>query len=399
MSNYTSFDEESKASTGFKPQEGTWEQLQAHIETAETIRDAIVSLERTGKNGDVEVSKLIKALKSSHDSVIKKLNFSVEEEREDENKSLSMADILRRYWEVTRRKANVVTSGFKDLDDMLGGGWEEQRLVILAAPPNVGKTTLAHMWAETAAFHGRPVLYMTTEDTPTALTGKTIARLGKIPYDAVSKGYPEYETRINDTIATLLQRESAERLIYLDGTESISLAKIRKIAREHFDKYSTEKGGGPGIIVMDYLQELARRVSNELGSVEPRIINTAISQFARSIAIELHCTVIAISSINRSSYERSGSATSGVLSAMKESGDIEYATDVALSLYEEKKDDRNTNGLTPMTLYVDKNRQGKRNVCSSLDFYGEFQQFTPSTFVANEEDEIIPIQNKLKRIK
>ncbi len=86
MSNYSISNEENK---GFKPQQGTWESIQSHIETAETIRDTIVSLERTGKNGDVEVSKLIKALKESHDSVLRKLQFSEVKEEKKENERTS----------------------------------------------------------------------------------------------------------------------------------------------------------------------------------------------------------------------------------------------------------------------------------------------------------------------
>jgi replicative DNA helicase len=286
----------------------------------------------------------------------------------------SSHDILLEYWNKASKRKNTITTGFKSLDDILSGGVESERLITLLGAPNTGKTTFAHQMAETMADRGRPVLYVTSEDSPNALLAKTIARVGGIDYTPVLKAWPDHETRIKATILELLDRTSSQRLHYLDSTNGVDLIAIKDAAKAHFARFTSENGGGPGILFVDYLQRIARAMKRKLSiKNELREVVTDVAEELRAIAKDLDCAVIAIASQNRGGYTR---GEAGSLASAKESGDVEYTTDVMLALTEDKERKKTVPHLTPIALHIDKNRQGPKDVKVALDFYANRQQFT-----------------------
>src|SRR5882762_3605872 len=78
----------------------------------------------------------------------------------------------------------TVGTSLTELDQILGGGLEPQRLMVLLGGPGGGKTTLANQIAYSASIAGRPVLFVSSEEPPFSLLSKTLARIGKIPYSA-----------------------------------------------------------------------------------------------------------------------------------------------------------------------------------------------------------------------
>lgn len=285
-------------------------------------------------------------------------------------------ELLASYWQQVAQRRNSASTGFRRLNDVLSGGFETKRLVILLGAPNTGKTTFAHQLADYIADDGRPVLYVTSEDTPGALFAKTLARVGQISYTAVLKGWPQERAKIDAALMAQMDRKSLDRLRYLDATNGITLAHIREKAKQHFALFTAEHGGGPGIIFIDYLQQIARDIRTLSGSqLDPREIVTLVVKQFRALAIELECSVVAISSQSRSGYTRS--ETQGALASAKESGDIEYCADVLLALTEDKDKNRVAPpGQTPILLHVDKNRQGEKNKSIAYNFLGARQMFT-----------------------
>jgi len=287
----------------------------------------------------------------------------------------SARELLADYWNQVSRRVNTATTGFRSLNEALSGGIEAERLVILLGAPNTGKTTFAHQVADHIADSGRPVLYVTSEDRPSALVAKTLSRIGGIDYTPVLKGWDTHRVAITAAIAQQMERQSSERLRYLDATNGIDMATIKERAARHFEQYRDEqRGGGPGVLIVDYLQRVARavKVRNTL-TADLREVVTRVAEELRGLSVDLNCGVIAIASQNRGGYTR-GESTS--LASAKESGDIEYTADVMLALVEDKERKKTSPNLTPVALHVDKNRQGEKDIKIALDFYTKRQQFT-----------------------
>ncbi len=290
---------------------------------------------------------------------------------------VSVRDLLASYWEQVSRRRNVASTGFSGLNDVLSGGIEDSRLVILLGAPNTGKTTFAHQIADHIADSGRPVLYVTSEDSPSALMAKTLARIGGVNYTAVLKGWESERAQIDVALVRQIDRMSSDRLHYLDVTNGVDdMDVIREKAAAHFSRYSdASQGGGPGMLVVDYLQRIARAIKTRSGmSQDLREVVTQVAEQLRALSCELHCGVMAIASQNRAGYSR---GDAGAMASAKESGDIEYTCDVLMALGEDKDQRRNVPaGMLPIMLYVDKNRQGQRGRAIPLDFWSDRQQFT-----------------------
>jgi replicative DNA helicase len=150
----------------------------------------------------------------------------------------------------------------------------------------------------------------------------------------------------------------------------ISMNELRDRARSHFEGKS-----GPGLIVVDYLQRMARATRDTVGVKELREAVTFLTERLRSLACELDCTVLAVASMNRQSgYGKNGDTSA--LSAAKESGDIEYTADVIMALVEDSSNKRTTaSWLKPRVLRIDKNRLGETTTID-LDWYADRQQFS-----------------------
>ncbi len=290
------------------------------------------------------------------------------------------------YWgHVAKRKKTVGTS-LAGLDNILGGGLEPQRLMVVLGAPGGGKTTLVNQIAVHAADSGRAVYYVTSEDLPFNLLAKTISRQSQTSYTAVLKGYEDQKERIAQALQTYQESKAATRLRYLDATMGTSLSTIRERAAAHFEQF---KDGGNGILVIDYLQRLARSLSAyREGRQDVRLAVTALSEELRAIATGLDCCVIALAAQSRASGYGSGNgASKNALASGKESGDIEYTADTVMAIVDDEMRTMQVPWLQAKVLRVDKNRQGPAgdNCVLNLDWYSDRQQFTEAFEVETEE--------------
>lgn len=273
-----------------------------------------------------------------------------------------------------RKKVPTVGTSLSELDTLLGGGLEPQRLMVLLGAPGGGKTTLANQIAYSASMAGRPVLFVSSEEPPFSLLSKTLARIGKIPYSAVLKGYEDWMDKIREVLKIYQGTPAAACLAYMDVTVGGSLDLIEKGAQQLFEQF---KAAGNGILILDYLQNFARQIlAYRNGKQDIRLAVTEISSRLRALAASLDCTVIALASQHRASqYD----ATKNALATGKESGDIEYTADVVMAIGDGSTSERTPpDGLTAKVLRVDKNRQGAAgDTCAiDLNWNGMYQEFT-----------------------
>lgn len=227
-----------------------------------------------------------------------------------------------------------VATGLPGLDDVLDGGLYEG-LYGIGAVSSLGKTTLVLQIADhIAQIDGRPVLYFALEMGWPELMAKSISR---ITYEhsrgnddnlaqstrSILKGHwkDRYSSAQRQNVLRSFEEygDYHDRIEIHDGSEKrYSVADIRQIV----DNYVGRTGEKP-VVVVDYLQIL--KPMNERATDKANV-TTSVNAL-KKLATHYHIPVIAISSFNRSSY---GSRAS--MDAFKESGEIEYSSDVLIAL-------------------------------------------------------------------
>lgn len=226
---------------------------------------------------------------------------------------------------------DYVSTGFKNIDDAIDGGLKPG-VTALGAVSSFGKTTLCVHWADNIAASGRTVLFVTIEQSAAEIASKTLSRftreIGGIPWGVISTSQMlSAKKRAHwgeDRTSLLLEacaRYSAEIAPYLRIMEcqnQPSVIEIRRVVES-----MTQHNSEPPVVFIDYLQLLAAQ--NEHDTDKQAIDKNMMS--LRQLARDFQTPVVVISSLNRSSY--SGSIE---LDSFKESGAIEYCSDLILGL-------------------------------------------------------------------
>jgi replicative DNA helicase len=212
-----------------------------------------------------------------------------------------------------------VPSGFRDLDDMLGG-FQRGNLIVVAARPAVGKSALVCNIAENvAAKQELPVAFFSLEMSETELAHRFIASRSRISNDKLrmgkvsSRDWPRVLRACNEL-------ESAP--LWLDDSSDLSLLELRAKARR-----LAANQGGLSLVIVDYMQ-LMRPEDPRINRVEQ------VSQISRGLKIlagELNVPVIGLSQLSRAPEQRPDKRP--MLSDLRESGQIEADSDVVMFIY------------------------------------------------------------------
>jgi replicative DNA helicase len=256
-------------------------------------------------------------------------------------------------------------TGFGHLDETLNG-LEKGKLYALAAMPGAGKTTLALQMAATAAQAGELVLYLSLENDAVDLARKTACRLGDVSYTMALKGkmHPEqWDMAVGEL-------EQLNGNLFL-ATPRDTMPDLHALIED----IQARAGRGVTLVVIDYLQAWVKRSATAGESADVRERIDRFAPALRSIGELYGCAVLAISSQNRAGYNpgSSPSAEKG-MSALKESGDIEYTCDALMTLQRVQEKDAPTligRPGTPLRLSVDKNRQGLTGKPIHLILHGD----------------------------
>jgi replicative DNA helicase len=214
-----------------------------------------------------------------------------------------------------------VPSGFVDLDEMTSG-FQNQDLVIVAARPSMGKTSLVLNIAQHAAIEKHtPVALFSLEMSKEALVQRMLTSEARVDAQRLRKGMLRDDdfTRMARAAGTL-----SAAPIWIDDTAGISLLEIRSKARRLRADAKIE------MVIVDYLQLIAGPSSE---SRQQEI--SAISRSLKALAKELNVPVIALSQLSRAPEQRAGDHRPQ-LSDLRESGAIEQDADVVMFIYRQE---------------------------------------------------------------
>jgi len=216
------------------------------------------------------------------------------------------------------RTTGPITTGFTDMDQLLGG-LQRSDLVILAARPAVGKSALALSIARNAARHGAAAGIFSLEMSREQLGMRLLAAEAQVDLHRMRLGlFTEAdERRIIEAVGVL-----SEVPIYIDDTPFLSGAAIRSKAK----RLQMERG--VDLVVVDYIQ----LIQNSDSRVQNRVQEVSeITRGLKVLARDLNVPVLAVSQLNRAVEQRPSHRP--MLSDLRESGSIEQDADVVMFIY------------------------------------------------------------------
>jgi replicative DNA helicase len=225
-------------------------------------------------------------------------------------------------------KLRGLTTGYQDLDNLLAG-LQKSDLIILAARPSVGKTSLALDIARNAAVKGKAVVgIFSLEMSKEQLVDRLLCSQANVSLWKMRTGRLSDKTEDNDfSRVGVAMGELSEAPIYIDDSAITSIMEIRTKAR----RLQIEKG--LDLMIVDYLQLMEGRGKYS----DNRVQEVAeITRGLKGIARELNIPVIALSQLSRI-VEQSRPAIPK-LSHLRESGSIEQDADVVMFIYRKAAD-------------------------------------------------------------
>ncbi|MEW4353762.1 DnaB-like helicase C-terminal domain-containing protein [Streptococcus pneumoniae] len=277
-----------------------------------------------------------------------------------------------------------IPTGFDEIDNLLDGGLYEG-LYVVGAISSLGKTTLVTQIADQIAEQGYDVLIFSLEMARSEIMAKSISRhtvkeilnVGGDMRNAktvrgitVGSKYANYSKIERELISSAVGKygDYAKHLFIIEGIGNIGVNEIRDTVTKHYNFT-----GNRPIVIVDYLQILAPL--NERAT-DKQNTDRAVLELKR-ISRDFKIPLIAISSFNRENY------TSPVsMQSFKESGAIEYSSDVLMGLQfkgvgESSFDVNDAKAQHPreIEVVVLKNRNGRTGTKMELEFYSMFNYF------------------------
>jgi len=241
-----------------------------------------------------------------------------------------------------------VATGFPRLDALLGGGFVDEDLIVLAARPSMGKTAMEVNFMLAAADAGRAALLFSMEMRGTSMAKRMISRAGRVPSSVFNSA-----EQLPDRLEAIY--EAAQKLgnqqIYVDESPGLSLAEIRTRSR----LFAAQNLGKKLIIGVDYLQLIAAGAAAKPGT-DARVVVGDASKGLKLLARELKCPVVALAQLSRTVEQRANKRP--MMSDLKESGQIEQDADVIMFLYRDEVYNPETSEPGITEVIVSKQREG-----------------------------------------
>jgi replicative DNA helicase len=269
---------------------------------------------------------------------------------------VSLGEAAFKYLELVESASGTggIPSGFADVDSYTLG-FQKTDLIILAARPSLGKTTLGFNMALSAAVAGHPVAFFSIEMKDERIGEKAVTLGAEVDSMRLRKGEVNHDgwRRLHD-----VADRAHDLPFFIYDRPRISPVEIRarceRMKREH----------GLGLIVADYLQLMARGGAAKFEGVGDN------ANEMKAIAKELDVPIILLSQLSRD-IEKRGEGAEPVLSDLGESGEIERAADVVIFIYD---DAETINQPNVVSIKIGKNRTGATGKFKML-YQKQFNRF------------------------
>ena len=252
-----------------------------------------------------------------------------------------------------------VPTDFIEFDE-LTGGLHGGQMIVIAARPGVGKSTLALDIARSASIHHQmTTVFCWLEMSRTELAMRILSAEGKISMGRLKKGDLDTEGWTN--LATLQGRIDSAPL-FIDDSPNMTLMEIRAKCRRLKQRNDLK------LVVLDYLQLMSSGKKVESRQQE-------VSEFSRSLKLlakELDVPVIALSQLNRGSEQRTDKRP--MVSDLRESGSIEQDADMVILLHREDMYNPDSERVGEADMIIAKHRGGPTRTIP-LAFSGKYSRF------------------------
>lgn len=252
-----------------------------------------------------------------------------------------------RLEELHKNKGSIrgVKTGYRDLDSMTAG-LQRSDLIILAARPSMGKTTLVTNLAyNIATINKQAVLFFSLEMSKEQLIDRMLADVSGVDAWNIRTG------NLSDDDFNKLSEASgeiAEAPIYIDDTPGLTVLEMRTKARR------AAHSAPVGLVIVDYLQLMSSSTNRTDGNRVQEV--SEISRGLKLLARELNVPVIALSQLSRSVESRNPQIPQ--LADLRESGSIEQDADIVMFIYREAYYNPDTERENITDLIISKHRNG-----------------------------------------
>ncbi len=265
-----------------------------------------------------------------------------------------------------------ICTGFHKLDEMLGG-LRDEKLIILAGRPGLGKTS----WALTVAHHAaqkehKKVGILSLEMSKEELVERLVAIDGWLDAKRVSSGKlePDEWKRFIDSAARL-----TDMPIFIDDAFGATLVELKSKARR------LQATHGLDILIVDYLQLMQSGSDENENEVKELSL---ISRGLKGLARELQIPVVALAQLNRAVESRQSKIPQ--LSDLRGSGTIEQDADVVLFLYREDEYNQQSERKGQCDVIVAKQRNGPKGT-DVIGWIPSQTRFYSADFTSEEQEE------------
>ncbi len=286
-------------------------------------------------------------------------------------------DVVSDYFDhvsfLARHQEDVmgVPTGFIDLDTLLGG-LQKSDLLIIAARPGMGKTSLLNTVVLNAAAQDQRVALFSLEMSNEQLVQRLVSQETRIPSHKLREGKLDDRDWAQFVVAT----ERISTLpIHLDDTPALSTHELRTKARRLHLEY------GLDLIIIDYLQLMTTPYRSENRVQEISFISRSLKQLAR----ELNVPVVSAAQLSRAVESRNDKRP--LLSDLRESGSIEQDSDVVMFIYRDIYYNPDSPDGNKAEIHIAKHRNGPTGTVD-LVFVPELTQFKNAVTQRYDLDEM-----------
>ena len=272
-----------------------------------------------------------------------------------------MDGVLDEIEAISNREAGLygVPTGFADFDD-LTNGLHSGQMIIVAARPAMGKSTLALDFCRAASIHNNLAsVFFSLEMTRSEITMRLLSAEAKVPLNHIRNG------NMNDDDWAKLARKMGEvssAPMFIDDSPNMTMMEIRAKARRLKQRHDLR------LIVIDYMQLMSSGKKVESRQLE-------VSEFSRQIKLlakELELPIIALSQLNRGPEQRGDKRP--MMSDLRESGSLEQDADMVILLHRDDVYEKESTRPGEADLIVAKHRNGPtRDI--TVAFQGHYSRF------------------------